>query len=213
MKYDELYSQFYEDEAEIRMALRSVIRDERLLSEAVRQYQLGRAQDLAYAETMLSSGSTFGMVDKVIQSNIKRRSASRPNWDTKLRTALKNSKGLPDPKYSYDAHHIVAKGAQRAKIAADVLLALGIDIDDPDNGVFLPKDDAAKKKGVYKNAYMHGTIHTKAYYANINYQIISAYENGADTDEMRRVLRDIAEEIQSGRYPINKFIPGAEVYA
>jgi hypothetical protein len=195
------------------MALKTVINDEKVVSEAVKQYQLGRAQDLAYAESMLSNGAAFNMVDKTIQSNIKRRAASRPQWDTKLRKALIKNKGLPDAKHCYEAHHIVAKGAQRARAAVDVLLALGIDIDDPENGVFLPKDEKSRKSGSLKKSYIHGNVHTKPYYANINFQIVSAYENGADSEEMKRVLKDIGEDLQKGVYPVNQYLPGAEVYA
>lgn len=213
MTYDELYSTFLDDELEIRLALRPILKDPELLEEAIKQYQLGKAQDLHYAEQMLGHGASFGMVDKTIASNIKRRAASKPRWTAKLRNALKKSQGLPDLKYNYDAHHIVAKGAQRAKQAVEVLFALGIDIDDPENGVFLPKDEKSKKDGVHKNAYIHDTIHTKPYYANVNFQIVTAYENGADKEEMKRLLRDIGEELQKGRYPINQYLPGAEAFA
>lgn len=92
-------------------------------------------------------------------------------------------------------------------------MALGIDIDDPCNGVFLPKDETSKLQGLMKGAFIHGSVHTKAYFANVNLEIITAYENNADKDEVKRILKDIAEELQAGRYPIHHYRPGAEVYA
>ena len=213
MTFDELYSNFDYDELEVKLALKTIINDEQVISEAAKHYQMGKRQDLLYAEQMLIKGASFKTVDKVMASNIKKRTSARPKWDTKLRQALIKSKKLPDKTYSYQAHHIVAKGAQRSKQAVEILFALGIDIDDLDNGVFLPKDTTSKHKGAYKSAYVHENIHTKPYYANVNFQVISAFENGANKDEMKRLLKDIGEELQNGRYPINQFIPGAEVYA
>ncbi len=60
---------------------------------------------------------------------------------------------------------------------------------------------------------MHVNIHTKPYYANVNFQIVSAYENGAEKDEIKAILRDIGEDLKNGRYPIHHYIPGAEVFA
>lgn len=213
MDYNTLYSSFDDDSEELYLALSSVVNDEIVIREAIKNYQLGKAQDLRYAETALANGGSFSMVDKVIKSNIKRRQSARPGFDTKLRKALLKTKGLPDLANKYDAHHIVAKGSIRAKRAAEILFALGIDIDDPDNGVFLPKDEAARKKGALKNAYIHGKIHTKPYCANINFQVIEAFENGATKDEMKSLLRDIADELKQGIYPIHQYIPGAEEFA
>ena len=145
MKFNDLYLNANDDSEELYLALSSVISDELVLREAIKNYQLGKAQDLAYAESVLTKGGSFSMVDKVIGSNVKKRASARPYFDTKLRNALKKSKGLPDKKYPYEAHHIVAKSATRAKRAAEILFALGIDIDDPDKGVFLPKNERAKK--------------------------------------------------------------------
>lgn len=211
--FDQLYSEYDDEELEIKMALKSVIRDERVVNEAARLYQLGKSQDLIYAEQMLLTGSSFKTVEKTVKSNIKKRASARPTWDTKLRIALIKSKGLPDEFYKYDAHHVVAKGAKRAKQAAEILFALGIDIDDPDNGVFMPKNTVSKQKGAYQSAYIHNKVHTKPYYANVNFQVVTAFENGADKEEMKKILKDIKEDLINGVYPINQYIPGAEVFA
>lgn len=211
MKYNDLYSNIEDNSEELYLALSSVITDELVIRDAIKNYQLGKAQDLVYAETVIAKGGSFAMVDKVLGSNIKRRAASRPLFDTKLRKALIKRKGLPDKKYAYEAHHIVAKGDMRARRAVEILFALGIDIDDVDNGVFLPKDAKSKKHGTLKSAYIHGNIHTIPYYANINFQIVEAYANGASKEDVKSLLRDIADDLRRGIYPVYHFLPGAEI--
>jgi hypothetical protein len=213
MKYNDLYLGIEDNEEELYLALSSVISDELVVRDAIKNYKLGKAQDLVYAENAIAKGGSFAIVDKVLGTNIKRRASSRPVFDTKLRKALIKSKGLPDKVFAYDAHHIVAKDCARAKRAKEILFALGIDIDEPDNGVFLPKDGSAKKGGNLKQAYIHGNVHTKPYYANVNIQIIEAFENGATKDDVKSLLRDIADELRRGVYPIHHYLPGAEDYA
>lgn len=212
MKYNDLYLGVEDNEEELYLALSSVISDELVVRDAIKNYKLGKAQDLVYAENLIAKGGGFAMVDKVLGTNIKRRASSRPMFDKKLRNALIKSKGLPDKEYAYEAHHIVAKGCTRAKRAKEILFALGIDIDDPDNGVFLPKHENAKKGGNLKQAHIHGNVHTKPYYANVNFQIIEAFENGATKDDVKSLLRDIADDLRRGIYPIHHYLPGAEDY-
>lgn len=213
MKFNELYLAQDDDYQELYFALSQIIDSEEVIEETIKVYQLGKAQDLLCAETALLKTGSFVIVDKVIQSNIKKRASARPKFDTKLRKALIAAKKLPDLKWRYDAHHIVAKDAKLARRAQEILFALGIDLDDPDNGVFLPKTEQDRRKGNLKKAYVHGGIHTKPYYANINFQIVEAFENNADKDDMKRTLRDIADELQRGTYPIYHYLPGAEDFA
>lgn len=210
MSYEKLYFDIDDDPLELKYALKGVISDEKVINEAIKNYQLGRQQDLLYAEQALEKGSVFATVDKIIATNIKKRMAARAEFNGRLRKALIKSKGLPDVINSYDAHHIVAKNSQRSRRAVQILQALGIDLDDPANGVFLPSDAGSKRNGVLKGAYIHAQIHTKPYYSNINYQIVQAYEQGAEKEDMKRLLNDIARDLRRGVYPIHQYIPGAE---
>jgi hypothetical protein len=149
-------------------------------------------------------------VDKIISTNIKKRASARRKFNSRLRKALVRCPGLPDAIYDCQAHHIVAKSCHRARKAAQILQALGIDLDDPSNGVFLPASETAKQNGPSKKAYIHNQIHTKPYYANVNFQVIQAYEQGAEKDDMKRLLRDIANDLKKGVHPIYQYIPGAE---
>ena len=58
-------------------------------------------------------------------------------------------------------------------------------VNDPDNGVFLPSNEIAKKHGNLKKAFVHNAIHTNSYYSNVNFQVIQAYENNATADDVR----------------------------
>ncbi len=51
------------------------------------------------------------------------------------------------------------------------------------------------------------------HYVNVNFQIIETYENSTDKEDMKRTLRDIADELQRGSYPIYHYLPGAEDFA
>lgn len=210
MKPDELYWDFYDDPLELKYALKSIINDEDVINEALKNYFLGKEQDMVYAEQIHAKGGTFLSVDKIISTNIKKRASARPSFNNKLRKALIKSQGLPDKKHNYHAHHIVAKNCTRSRKAAQILQALGIDLDDPANGVFLPANEITKQNGALKSAYIHNPIHTKPYYANVNFQITQAYEQDANKEDMKRLLKDIANDLKRGTYPIYHYIPGAE---
>ncbi|WP_086932006.1 AHH domain-containing protein [Agarilytica rhodophyticola] len=210
MAYDDLYMDMDDDYLELQFSLRQIISDQKIIDEAIKYYMTGLEQDLVYAESVLAKGGAFSTVNKLIAQRIGIRADARPNFTAKLRKALIVAKRRPDASYAYDAHHIVAKNEARANRAAKILKALGIDIDDPDNGVFLPSNDISKKHGNLKSAYVHNTIHTNIYYSNVNFQIIQAYENNATKDDMKEILQEIAEDLQLGVYPIYSYIPGAE---
>ena len=210
MAYDDIYSEMDDDDLELRFSLKQVINDPKVIDEAIKHYKTGLEQDLLYAESILAKGGAFSTVNKLICQRIGIRADARPEFSERLRKALIDARRLPDCKYAYDAHHIVAKTEARGKRAAKILKALGIDIDDPDNGVFLPSNEISRKHGSLKNGYVHNRIHTNIYYSNVNFQIVQAYENNATADDVREILQEIAEDLQKGVYPIHQYIPGAE---
>ena len=218
MKYDDLYLDYKDEELEVKMALESTGVDSKVAAEAARLYQMGKAQDLIYAEQALASGASFTTVNKIIAGNLKKRAEARPDFDDKLRKALIRAGKLPDLINKYQAHHIIAKGAKRAKFAIDILQALGIDVDDPANGVFLPATKEDKNKGAFNKAYVHNTVHTIPYYANVNYLIVRTFERNAhkSDNELKQAivkkLGQIANELRAGKFPLYNFIPGADTY-
>ena len=219
MKYDDLYIDYKDEELEVKMALESTGIDAKVAAQAAKQYQMGKAQDLVYAEQALASGANLGIVKKVISSNIAKRAKARPDFDDKLRKALIKAGKLPDLVHKYQAHHIVAKGARRARRAIHILKALGIDIDDPANGVFLPASEKDKRKGKLTSAFVHNQVHTNVYYANVTAEIVDLYEANLDKDkdiqrqEMKGLLREIGDQLKTGKYPLYAYIPNAERFS
>jgi hypothetical protein len=91
-------------------------------------------------------------------------------------------------------HHVVASTAKAAKPAADHLRALGIDINDPINGIFLPRNLQSPNP---TGAAVHSKVHTPAYYAKVNDMVLRARDAG----EARAVLRYIRRQLAAGPWP------------
>lgn len=82
------------------------------------------------------------------------------------------------------AHHVVAKGARAADPARQVLIRVGVEIDEAVNGVFLPATrDAAS------NAANHLTLHTNAYYQSIN-RALQGVETRREAIEALNMVKD-----------------------
>ena len=90
-----------------------------------------------------------------------------------------------------EAHHIVQKGREGWEGAADsraMLKHYEIDINNPDNGVFLSKK-------------AHGKVHTKEYTADVYRRLRQAEKSAKSFDDARRriqmELRSIAHEMRA----------------
>lgn len=219
MRFEDLYSDYEYDELEVRELLRDLVNDEIVAAEAAKIYQMNKSRDLKIAERMLLANPSMKSVNNVIHNKLKTRSASRPEFTGKLRKILIANGHLPDCDHKYHAHHIVAKGDKRSRRAVEILRTLGIDIHGLDNGVFLPASESDRSSGNLKNAYVHGAVHTKAYYANVNFELIEVFSQNTHLPNSERraeiidVLTDIGERLQNGTYPIYLYLPGAEYYA
>ena len=92
------------------------------------------------------------------------------------------------------AHHIVASTDGRASIARKVLKEFKIDINDPDNGVFLP---ANSKSPNPNRAVVHSTLNTKAYLDAVNRRL-----SGAKTrQDALWILQSIRLDLETGNRP------------
>ncbi len=98
--------------------------------------------------------------------------------------------GMPEPDYPNAAHHIVAGAAAAASRAREILEKFNIDINDANNGVFLPT-----VKGVSKAAY-HPSVHTAAYYQKVT----DLLEEATTRKECIEILRGIAEQLSNGTF-------------
>jgi hypothetical protein len=116
----------------------------------------------------------------------------------KLRRNMKSKK----PAYTA-AHHVVPVFDRRGAIARKILRDFGIDLNDGDNGVFLPRYKTDVPHPNMKEAYAHSIIHTDFYYANVT-SILQAEVavSGTTKDDILEALKDIAQELKSGVFPI-----------
>lgn len=115
-----------------------------------------------------------------------------PKWSPpKLEGNMKAKFGLSKPD-GYAVHHIVAGQASDAEKARRVLQRFKIDINDADNGVFLPN-----KPGVGTTEAYHRTLHTPQYHRNVLYRLNKA----SDEASARDILAEIAQELTAGTFP------------
>ncbi|MBS2966452.1 AHH domain-containing protein, partial [Actinocrinis puniceicyclus] len=92
------------------------------------------------------------------------------------------------------AHHIVASTSPKAASARAQLASFGIDINDADNGVYLPRGSASSNP---LGMAVHSRVHTNLYYDNVN-EMMSWAQNA---DQARDVLGYIRNQLQSGPWP------------
>jgi hypothetical protein len=93
------------------------------------------------------------------------------------------------------AHHIVAESAEAAGPAQDVLRRNNIDLNQADNGVFLPRDSRFSVKPIPT----HSQIHTSEYYDAVNQRLTAA--EGGGRNAVLDELAAIRSEILAGTFP------------
>lgn len=98
--------------------------------------------------------------------------------------------GIETPDYPNAAHHIVAGSSPKANEARAVLQKYGVDINDAENGVFLPT-----QKGVSNSAY-HPSLHTNAYYDKVNKLLSEA----TCEEDVLDILEYICDELIDGTF-------------
>lgn len=112
---------------------------------------------------------------------------------------------MKEPNYRNAAHHLVSdKGMERAK---DVLGSLGIDINSPANGVFLPTIGAKD----YGNAAIHVGKNGKLYKEIVKDRIREVYREATkqrlDQEKIQEKvieeLHDIRKKLLEGELKIN----------
>jgi hypothetical protein len=123
---------------------------------------------------------------------------------SKLKRALVNDSaaagGSSEPPEGCDAHHIVPEheGRKWAKDAADsarsVLAQCNIDLNSPDNGVFLP--NGRKYPPGCVGAH-HPSLHTRNYYEKIQLYLETASESGG-CDAVKNMLNEIKQNLING---------------
>jgi hypothetical protein len=97
-----------------------------------------------------------------------------------------------------DAHHVVASEASGARVSRTLIFAVGIGINDADNGVILPRFKTTKIFSM-PNASPHQHIHTDLYHANVVAELAGA-DDTSDAQELRGILRSISGRLVSGQF-------------
>ena len=92
------------------------------------------------------------------------------------------------------AHAIVSGSHPEARAARRILAKFKIRIDDPDNGVFLPKSEDYVPHPEMPDAHNHAKIHTEEYYVNITTVLSTA----TSEYECRLALRLIRDKLVDG---------------
>lgn len=97
-----------------------------------------------------------------------------------------------------DAHHVVAAEASAARPSRVLIFALGIGINDADNGVILPRHKMAIIPAM-PNASPHQHIHTFLYHTNVITELYAADDTN-DEQEVRGILRSIGRRLLNGQF-------------
>jgi len=92
------------------------------------------------------------------------------------------------------AHHIVASTSPKAAPARAQLANFGIDFNDAENGVFLPRGSASANPN---GASVHSRIHTNEYYSYVN-EMMSGARNSSEAGD---VLNQIRNQLLAGYWP------------
>lgn len=92
------------------------------------------------------------------------------------------------------AHHIVAHSSPKAAAARAVLGKFGMDINDADNGVFLPRSSSSANP---TGAAVHSTLHTNDYYDAVN----DALSGAQSRQDVQDILGSIRGSLQGGAFP------------
>ncbi|WP_370454964.1 AHH domain-containing protein [Hahella sp. KA22] len=111
--------------------------------------------------------------------------------------------GEPRPSSRCDCHAIVSGAHAEAILVRGVLAWLGMRIDDPHNGCWLPRDweDRQHMPNHLRNAVPHCRIHHGRYYDWLN-QVINA-DMITSIDELIQALRMVRVMLESGNVPPN----------
>ncbi|WP_028877554.1 AHH domain-containing protein [Teredinibacter turnerae] len=84
--------------------------------------------------------------------------------DSKRLSKFMQAAGLPKPYFSWHAHAMISGGDERAAELRMILAEVGIGIDDPHNGCWLPARSRDCGRLPYPKAVPHSRIHRYNYY-------------------------------------------------
>lgn len=114
-----------------------------------------------------------------------------------LRESLYEARVTPPP-YTNQAHHIVAKNAEKATYSREVLESLDIDLNSASNGILLPSDRTATYAVTES---IHNGWHLESYYDYINNEIgdtLSSFDpTWKDESDIKKILQSLSDDDKS----------------
>lgn len=115
-------------------------------------------------------------------------------------------KARPSQDGSVAAHHIVSWYSREAAQSRLILKAVGLDIDQAENGVWLPRFKKHVPHKAMPFAHPHSATHTGSYYLNVFHLLRDTMADGLGRQGIKDALDAIAEELTEGTFPITSVI-------
>lgn len=139
-------------------------------------------------------GTSVSQSCDVSQTAIANAIKNERNTDSGiLREALYEA-GVTPPPYNNQAHHIVAKNAEKATYSREVLEGLDIDLNSASNGILLPSDRAATDAVTES---IHNGGHLESYYDYVNNEIsdtLSALDpTWKNEEDIKAILQGLSD--------------------
>ncbi|HXH80276.1 AHH domain-containing protein [Nocardioides sp.] len=159
------------------------------------------ADGAAMSSGALSSGTVIGssavvgsrIVGSTLDDAVRGVAPVLSKPSARVLGANMEAAGVPRPSGSA-AHHIVAGSSAKASEARSVLQRFGIDINDANNGVFLPGSSASPNP---TGAAVHSKTHTNAYYSGVN----SLLSQATTRTDALDALGYVSSKLSSGGFP------------
>ncbi|WP_444920874.1 AHH domain-containing protein [Microbulbifer sp. CnH-101-G] len=171
---------------------------EKELAEALNhlKYERRRIKAIAQLESELSSYQNWGR-EKSEEDPLAL--LDEPHHPTKVLAKNMRADGRPQPSDRHSPHHIVAgKGKHPQTADTRLLLHLyGIRINDPDNGVWMPRSRKDKGHWSMPKSPSHSEIHTYNYETWVNF-LLGSLENES---VIRSALVRIQSILRDGKQP------------
>lgn len=135
---------------------------------------------------------------EVSQTAIENAIKNNRNTDSGILRESLYEAGVNNPPYSNQAHHIVAKNAEKATYSREVLESLDIDLNSASNGVLLPSNRSANYAVTES---IHNGGHLESYYDYINNEIgdtLSAFDpTWKDESDIKKILQSLSDDDKS----------------
>lgn len=105
--------------------------------------------------------------------------------------------GKAKPNYRWDAHHIVSSGHTEAAALRGIMALLKLRINDPANGVWLPRRTQDTGQKPYERAVPHSRIHRQNYYDWLNEKLLHI----RTLDQFTETLSIIEDLLLTSQFP------------